>query len=55
MTENSLNNDRFPTDPYLLLLVLTTCASLAMLLPTDRVQSFAGLVALVLPYIPGRR
>lgn len=44
MTENSLNNDLFPTDPRTVLFV---CALLSLLLPTDRVQSFTGLAALI--------
>ena len=55
MTEISLNNDRFPTDPYLLLLALAACAALSLAIPTNQIQSFTGLVALVLPYLPGRR
>lgn len=55
MSENCLHNDRFPIDPHTLMLVITACAALSLLLPTDRVQSFTGLLALVLPYLPGRR
>ncbi|MCI3279128.1 hypothetical protein [Streptomyces cylindrosporus] len=55
MTENHLHNDRFPTDPRTLMFVITTCAALSLLLPTDRVQSFTGLLGIALALLPGRR
>ncbi|MEU5322974.1 hypothetical protein AB0G67_40420 [Streptomyces sp. NPDC021056] len=54
MTENSLNNDRFPTDLHLLLAV-AVCAALSLTLPTDRVQSFAELLGTALAVLLTRR
>ena len=54
MTGTNLNNDRFPTDPYQLLLALAACAALSLAFPTDQVQSFTGLLSVAIALLPRR-
>jgi len=55
MTETALHNDRFPTDPHTVVLILAVCAALALALPADRIQSLTGLLGIALSLLPGRR
>lgn len=54
MSETTLHNDRFPTDPHTLLLI-AVCALIAGLMPSDRTQALAGLLAVTLPLLPTER
>lgn len=55
MTQTPPYNDQFPTDPRHLLIAVAVCTALALTLPTEQVQSFTGLLALVIPLLQGRR
>ncbi|MER6249346.1 hypothetical protein [Streptomyces griseorubiginosus] len=55
MSQTALHNDRFPTDPHTLALVITACAALSLLLPTDRVQSFTELLGVAIALLQVRR
>jgi len=54
MASSTACNDQIPTDPRTLLILVLACLSVAAVLPSDRVQSFAALFSLVLQ-VTGRR
>ncbi|MFK0288333.1 hypothetical protein ACIQVL_48855 [Streptomyces sp. NPDC090499] len=54
MAELASNNDWNPIDPRTLILTVLTCLTIAATMPPDRLQSFTGLLGLVLQ-IAGRR
>ncbi|MFD9004426.1 hypothetical protein ACFV0T_26295 [Streptomyces sp. NPDC059582] len=53
MADIAHHNDRIPTDPHTL--IVLACATLTALLPADRAQALAALLAVALPLIPTER